>query len=62
MHPSNTTKDVTMDTLRSLRDPLVITIDLRKIGHFIRRFLEGMLVGLLIFSPVLLYGLGWIRG
>lgn len=51
-----------MDTLRSLRDPLVITIDLRKIGHFIRRFLEGMLVGLLIFSPVLLYGLGWIKG
>ncbi len=51
-----------MDTLRSLRDPLVITIDLRKVGYFIRRFLEGMLVGLLIFSPVLLYGLGWIKG
>ena len=41
---------------------MTITIDLRKIGRIIRRFLEGMLVGLLIFSPVLLYGLGWIRG
>lgn len=51
-----------METTQQLKDPLVITIDLRKIGRFVRRFLEGMQVGLLIFSPVLLYGLGWIRG
>ena len=43
-------------------DILAITIDLRKISRFLWRLLEGMFIGLIIFSPVLLYGLGWIKG
>lgn len=41
---------------------IIITIDLRKIGRFLWRFLEGMFMGAVIFSPVLLYGFGWIKG
>ena len=41
---------------------LNLTLDFCKIGHILWRFLEGMFVGLIIFSPVLLYGLGWIKG
>lgn len=41
---------------------LVITIDLHKIGRFCKTLAEGILVGLIIGAPVLLYGLGWIKG
>ena len=51
-----------MEITKHLKDPLLITLDLRKIGRILWRFLEGMFVGLIIFSPVLLYGLGWIKG
>lgn len=51
-----------METTQHIKDPLTVTIDLRKIGRFLWRLLEGMFVGLIIFSPVLLYGLGWIKG
>ena len=42
--------------------PLVITIDLYKIGRFCKTLAEGIFVGLIIGAPVLLYGLGWIKG
>ena len=33
-----------------------------KIGRFRKRLAEGLFVGLIIGSPILLYGLGWIKG
>ncbi|ARQ46106.1 hypothetical protein [Oxalobacter formigenes] len=41
---------------------LTITVDLHKIGRFCKRLAEGLFVGLIIGSPILLYGLGWIKG
>ena len=39
-----------------------IIIDLRKIGRFCKTLAEGIFIGLIIGAPVLLYGLGWIKG
>ena len=38
------------------------TIDLRKIGRFFWQLLQGVFVGLIIFSPIILKALGWIKG
>lgn len=39
-----------------------VTIDLRKIGRFVWQLLQGVFVGLIIFSPVILKAIGWIKG
>lgn len=51
-----------METTQQFKDPLVITVDLRKIGSFFRQLAEGMIIGMIVFSPLILDAFGLIRG